>query len=203
MFGNTSVNNGGLMGSKINSHTLNCLKELEVENQKLRFQASNLKVAYKKLRDQYQGLYFQSTTYYQEAVENKEYKDQYDTLRKKFQEKEESMNRSMESKHQPMLQQGNEYRRQFPYISYPNEIPPNTEIHIKPIGLQNFKNSKNEPPKKKRRQKTSKKLIAHKYKTYCDLYNNDQNEEEERESGDGEYTMEMDNDNNRDGEHSR
>ena len=115
----------------------------------------------------------------------------------------ESMNRSMESKHQSMLKQGNKYRRQFPYISYPNEIPLNTEIHIKPIVLQNFKNSKNEPPKKKRRQKSSKKLIAHKYKKYCDLYNNDQNEEEERESGDGESTMEMDNDNNRDGKQSR
>ena len=145
MFGNTSVNNSGLMGSKINFTTLNCLKEVEVENQKLRFQVSNLTVSYKNLRDQYQALYSQSTTYYQEAVENKEYKDQYDTLRKKFQEKEESMNISMESKHQPILL---------------NEIPANTEINIKPIGLQNFKNSKNEPPKERRGQKTSKKLIS-------------------------------------------
>ena len=198
MFGNTSVNNSGLMGSKINSTTLNCLKELEVENQKLRFQASkkiirNYKTSIKDYIPNLQPII-------KKLSKTRNIKINMTLLRKKFQEKEESMNRSMESKHQPMLQQGNEYRRQFPYISYPNEIPPNTEIHIKPIGLQNFKNSKNEPPKKKRRQKTSKKLIAHKYKKYCDLYNNDQNEEE-RESGDGESAMEMDNDNNGDGEH--
>ena len=96
MFGNTSVNNSVLMGAKINSTTLNCLKELEVENKKLRFQVSNLEVVYKKLQDQYLQLYSQSKTYYQEAVENKEYKDQYGTLRKKFQVKEESMNLSLE-----------------------------------------------------------------------------------------------------------
>ena len=120
------------------------VEELEVENQKLSYQVSSLKAAYKKLRDQYQGLYTQSSTYYQESLENKEYKDQYDTLRRTFQEKEESMNRSMESKHQPMLQQGNEYHRQFPYISYPNEIPPNTEIPIKPIGTTEEKKTSKE-----------------------------------------------------------
>ena len=173
MFGNTSVNNSGLVGSKINSTTLNCLKELELENQKLRFQVNSLKVANKKLREQYQGLYSQSSTYYQEAIENKEYKNQYDSLRKKYQQKEESMKRIEETKQQPILQQGNEYRRQFPYLSYPNEIPPNTEIHIRPMGV--VQEDKCEPNSKKRRTRTrerkNNKIIAHKYKKYCDLYN--------------------------------
>ena len=106
-----------------------------MENQKLRFQVNSLKLAHTKLREQYQGLYSQSSTYYQEAIENKEYRNQYDSLLKKYQQKEGSMKGIEESKQQPILQQGNEYRRQFPYLSYPNEIPPNTEIHIRPMAV--------------------------------------------------------------------
>ena len=194
------------MGSKLNSTTLNCLKEMEIQNQKLSFQLNSLKTAYKKLRDQYQGLYSQSSTYYQEAVENKEYKDQYDSLRKKCQDKETIMNESLVSKQQPMLDQGNVYRQQFPYVSYPNELPPNTEILIKSVEGSNSK----EPPRKKRRgrerererersRSTNKKLITHKYNKYRDLYNDQNVEEKDSVESDGESAMETGDK----GEHSR
>ena len=199
MFGNTTAKSGGLMGSKLNSTTLNCLKDMEIENQKLNFQLKSMKAAYKKLRDQYQGLYSQSSTYYQEAIENKEYKEQYDHLRKKCQDKETNLKESLESKNQPMLEQGNAYRRQFPYLSYANELPPNTEIHIKPVASRSS-NSRSEPPRKKRREqrersRSSKKVIAYKYKKYCDLYKNRNSENEEKDSAesDGESAMEVNN----------
>ena len=200
MFGDKTNVGGALMGSKMNSTTLNCLKDMEMENQRLTYQVTSLRAAYKKLRDQYQGLYSQSSTYYQESLENKEYKDQYDTLRKKCQEKEESLKHVTESKQQPSLEQGDAYRRQFPYLSYANGIPPNTEIHIKPVD-----SSKNLQPlkKRRRREKTDKKLLARKYKKYCTLYNEQKNENEEKEEleSDGESAMEIHE--NRDQHHSR
>ena len=197
MFGNKTNVNGSLMVSKMNSTTLNCLKDMEMENHRLTYELSSLKASYKKLRDQYQGLYSKSSTYYQESLENKEYKDQYDTLRKKCQDKAESMKHDLENKQQPTLDQGDAYRRQFPYLSYANGIPPNTEIHIKPID-----NSQNQQPAKKRRrrEKTDKKLLARKYKKYCTLYN-DQNKEGEEDviESDGESAMEI---HDRDGDHT-
>ena len=203
MFGNKTNVNGSLMVSKMNSTTLNCLKDMEMENHRLTYELTSLKAAYKKLRDQYQGLYSKSSTYYQESLENKEYKDQYDTLRKKCQEKEETMKQVTESKQQPSLDHGDAYRRQFPYLSYVNGIPPNTEIHIKPIDSSiNLQPTK----KRRRREKTDKKLLARKYKKYCTLYNeqnNDNEDKEEIESEDGESAMEIhENRANRDHQHS-
>ena len=189
MFGNKTNVNGNVMSSKLNSTTLNCLRDMEMENQKLSYQLNSLTATYKKLRDKYQGLYSQSTTYYQESLENKEYKDQYNSLRKKCQEKEETMSKANESKQQPSLEQGAAYQRQFPYLSYSNGIPPNTEIHIKPMDSS----QNQQPPKKRRRrEKTDKKLVARKYKKYCNLYN-EQNDIEKEDSveSDGESAMEI------------
>ena len=190
MFGNSTSINSSVMGSSINSTTLNCLKEMELKNQKLSYQLSSLRTAHTKLREQYQGLYSQSSTYYQESVENKEYKNKYDSLRKKIQENEECKSKSIDSKQQPSLEQGDAYRRQFPYLSYANGIPPNTEIHIKPIDRTEYL----QPIKKRRLEKTDrKKLLAKKYKKYRNLYrerNNTDEDEEEQVESDGESTME-------------
>ena len=197
MFGNKANLSASLMPSKMNSTTLNCLKDMEMENHRLSYELSSLKVAYKKLRDQYQGLYSKSSTYYQESIENKEYKEQYDVLRKKCLDREESMKCETLNKQQPTLDHGDAYRRQFPYLSYSNGIPPNTEIHIKPID-----NSQNQQPAKKRRrrEKTDKKLLARKYKKYKTLYNEQNSENEDVVESDGESAMEIHE--HRDGEHT-
>jgi len=186
MFGKGAVSNNSMMSSKINSTTLKCFRDIELENQKLRYQLTSLQTAHAKLRDRYQSLYSQTSNYYQEAEENKEYKEQYATLHKKYLENQETMRKTEDIKQQPILQQGNEYRRQFPYISHPNEVQQTGDGYIK--SKSSKRDTSREPPKKKRRERDNKKTIAHKYKKYCDLYK-EQNTEEQ-EVSDGEHSME-------------
>ena len=97
-----------------------------MENQKLQYQLNGLKTSYNSLRKKYQELSAQLNEYHRKSIENKEYRDQYDVLLKQVQntQREKENETRKDNPQQPSLQQGPDYRQQ--YLSYGNEIPPNT-----------------------------------------------------------------------------